>query len=93
MDISIYRDTFREIWGEDGALCAKIYLNDLIRGGEITEEQVQKWKEYKPAGICYQDYEGHWRMRKIPKLMISLGIWKTGGNKVNNTERTDEVEQ
>ena len=42
MDISIYRDTFREIWGEDGALCAKIYLNDLIRGGEITEEQYKE---------------------------------------------------
>ena len=68
-------------------------VNQLLKSGEITEEQVQKWKEYKPAGICYQDYEGHWRMRKIPKLMISLGIWKTGGNKVNNTERTDEVEQ
>lgn len=42
MDISIYRDTFREIWGENGALCAKIYLNDLIRSGEITEEQYEE---------------------------------------------------
>lgn len=42
MNFSIYRNTFREILMEDSALCAKIYLNDLIRGGDITEEQYKE---------------------------------------------------
>lgn len=66
-------------------------VNQLLKSGEITEDKIQRWKEYKPAAVCFQDYEGHWRMRKVSKLMITLGIWKTRDNKVNNTKAPDDL--
>ncbi len=42
MCIELYKRTFKEIYEEDGALCARIYLNDLIRGKDITEEQYKE---------------------------------------------------
>ena len=42
MNISIYITTFKEILIEDGVICAKIYLNDLVRGGDITQEQYKE---------------------------------------------------
>lgn len=39
MDINIARRTAQEICYEDGMMCARIYLNDLSRSGDITWEE------------------------------------------------------
>lgn len=39
MDINLVRQTAMEILYDDGMMCARIYLNDLARSGDISWEE------------------------------------------------------
>lgn len=55
----------------------------LVAGGLLTAENSQKWRTYVPNAIAYEDKEGQWRIKKVTKLMLFLGIWKS--NKAGQT--------
>ena len=48
----------------------------LIEGGFLNSNNIQKWGEYVPNAIAYEDKDGQWRIKKITKLLLFLGIWK-----------------
>lgn len=51
-------------------------LNQLIGASILKESNMQKWGEYVPNAIAFEDNEGQWRIKKITKIMLFLGIWK-----------------
>lgn len=53
-----------------------IQYNKLVESKMITEENTQKWGEYRPNAICFIASDGTLRIKKVAKLMIFLGIWK-----------------
>jgi hypothetical protein len=53
----------------------------------FNESQVQKWGEYNPNAIVFIDYAGRYRVKRIAKIMIGLGIWKP-----NNARKSTVVE-
>ena len=53
----------------------------------FNESQVQKWGEYNPNAIVFVDYAGRYRVKRIAKIMIGLGIWKP-----NNARKSTVVE-
>jgi hypothetical protein len=55
----------------------------LVTGGLLTPENSQKWRTYVPNAIAYEDKDGQWRIKKVTKLMLFLGIWKN--NKVGQS--------
>lgn len=55
--------------------------NQLVTSGLLTANNSQKWGTYVPNAIAYEDKEGQWRIKKVTKLMLFLGIWKS--NKSN----------
>lgn len=56
----------------------------LVTGGLLTSNNSQKWGTYVPNAIAYEDMEGQWRIKKVTKLMLFLGIWKN--NKGNQSK-------
>lgn len=56
----------------------------LVTGGLLTSNNSQKWGTYVPNAIAYEDREGQWRIKKVTKLMLFLGIWKN--NKGNSNK-------
>ena len=70
-------------------------VKQLISSGYLTENNMQKWGTYVPNAIAFEDRDGQWRCKKITKIMLYLGIWKTNksnfnkqvvNNNNNNTE-------
>lgn len=51
--------------------------NQLVTGGLISADNSQKWGTYVPNAIAYEDKDGQWRIKKVTKLMLFLGIWKS----------------
>lgn len=51
-------------------------VKTLLDKGLITEESIQRPKEYKPNAIVFQDNEGQYRCKKVTNIMITLGYWK-----------------
>jgi hypothetical protein len=52
--IELYKKTAMEILKEDGYLSAKIYINDLRRGKDITKEQADQLSRE----IITEDFDG-----------------------------------
>lgn len=52
-------------------------IKQLISGGYLNDGNMQKWGTYVPNAIAFEDREGQWRIKKITKLMLTLGIWKS----------------
>lgn len=55
----------------------------LVTGGLLTSNNSQKWGTYVPNAIAYEDKEGQWRIKKVAKLMLFLGIWKNNKGSQN----------
>lgn len=53
----------------------------------FTQAEVQKWGEYNPNAVVFIDYAGRYRVKRIAKIMIGLGIWKP-----NNARKSNVVE-
>lgn len=53
----------------------------LVDKGILTDENTQKWSEYKVNAICFQDSYGVYRCKKISKIMLELGIWSNNKTK------------
>ena len=56
-------------------------VKQLVSGGFLNDNNMQKWGTYVPNAIAFEDREGQWRIKKVTKLMLFLGIWKS--NKAN----------
>ena len=56
----------------------------LVTGGLLSDSNSQKWGTYVPNAIAYEDREGQWRIKKVTKLMLFLGIWKNNKANQNN---------
>ena len=56
-------------------------LNQLISANMLNDNNMQKWGTYVPNAIAFEDKEGQWRLKKITKLMLFLGIWKSSKSK------------
>ena len=56
-------------------------VKQLVSGGFLNDNNMQKWGTYVPNAIAFEDREGQWRIKKVTKLMLYLGIWKS--NKAN----------
>lgn len=51
-------------------------VNELISGGLLSDNNMQKWGTYVPNAIAFEDRDGQWRIKKVTKLMLFLKIWK-----------------
>lgn len=58
----------------------------------FNESQVQKWGEYNPNAIVFVDYAGRYRVKRIAKIMIGLGIWKPNNARKNNVVENVEAQ-
>ena len=56
-------------------------VKQLVSGGFLNDNNMQKWGTYVPNAIAFEDRDGQWRIKKVTKLMLFLGIWKS--NKAN----------
>lgn len=61
-------------------------VKQLISGGFLNDNNMQKWGTYVPNAIAFEDREGQWRIKKVTKLMLFLGIWKS--NKANTANQS-----
>jgi len=52
-------------------------FNKLREQKLLNDYNVQHHGEYVPRAVCFIDGSGQCRIKKDPKLMIALGIWKT----------------
>ena len=52
-------------------------FNSLKEAGILNENNIQKWREYVPKAVCFIDQYGNYRVRKITKVMVHLGFWKS----------------
>lgn len=57
-------------------------VKQLVSGGFLNDNNMQKWGTYVPNAIAFEDREGQWRIKKVTKLMLELNIWKS--NKAKN---------
>ena len=64
-------------------------VNQLRTGGFLNENNSQKWGTYVPNAIAFEDREGQWRVKKITKLLLFLGIWKS--SKVKKAMDADNI--
>ena len=58
----------------------------------FNESQIQKWGEYNPNAIVFVDYAGRYRVKRIAKIMIGLGIWKPNNARKNNVVENVEAQ-
>lgn len=56
-------------------------MKQLKNGGFLDDNNTQAWGTYVPNAIAFEDRTGQWRIKKVTKLMVFLGIWKS--NKAN----------
>ena len=56
-------------------------LNQLISANMLNDNNMQKWGTYVPNAIAFEDRTGQWRIKKITKMMLYLGIWKSNKSK------------
>lgn len=59
-------------------------VKQLISNGFLNDNNMQKWGTYVPNAIAFEDREGQWRIKKVTKLMLHLGIWKSNKANMNN---------
>lgn len=60
---------------------SRTQFEQLKTEGFITEENFQKWGEYVPKAIAFEDSFGQKRIKKITKMMVFLNIWKGNRSK------------
>ncbi len=58
-------------------------VKQLVSGGFLNDNNMQKWGTYVPNAIAFEDREGQWRIKKVTKLMLFLEIWKSNKANVN----------
>ena len=58
-------------------------VKQLVSNGFLNDNNMQKWGTYVPNAIAFEDREGQWRVKKITKLMLFLGIWKSNKGNMN----------
>lgn len=51
-------------------------VNTLLETGVITDDMIQRPKEYKPKAVVFMDDEGQYRCKKVTGIMVALGYWK-----------------
>ena len=67
-------------------------VKQLISSGYLTENNMQKWGTYVPNAIAFEDRDGQWRCKKITKIMLYLGIWKTNKSSFNKQVVNNNIE-
>ena len=55
----------------------KSQLDNLIEKKYVSPEQIQHPNEYRPNAIVFIADDGVIRIKKIARIMIELGYWKT----------------
>lgn len=63
--------------------------NLLVSKGYITSQNTQCWGEYVPNAVCFQDWTGQWRIKKVTKMMFELGLWKENNRRKYNYIRPE----
>lgn len=58
----------------------KQYKN-LLDNNYINEDNIQRWGQYNPKAICYENQFGEYRVAKIASIMMFLGLWKDNKRK------------
>lgn len=53
----------------------------LYENGYVNDKNIQKWGEYNPKAICYENAFGEYRVIKITSIMLFLGLWKDNKRK------------
>ena len=64
-------------------------VNQLVSANMLNDNNMQKWGTYVPNAIAFEDREGQWRVKKITKLLLFLGIWKS--SKVKKAMDADNI--
>lgn len=67
--------------------------NLLVSKGYITPQNTQRWGEYVPNAVCFQDWTGQWRIKKVTKMMFELGLWKENNRRKYNYIRPENNTQ
>ena len=70
-----------------------VQYNQLVNKGYITPQNTQRWGEYVPGAICFQDWTGQWRIKKVTKMMFELGLWKENNRRKYNYIRPENNTQ
>lgn len=69
-------------------------LKKLQEKGMLNEQNMQRWMQYVPNAIAFQDAFGQWRIKKVTKIMIELGLWKDNRQRrYYNNYRNNQTKQ
>lgn len=63
-------------------------INQLVSANMLNDNNMQKWGTYVPNAIAFEDREGQWRIKRITKIMLFLGIWKSSKAKSVQSSET-----
>ena len=63
-------------------------INQLVSANMLNDNNMQKWGTYVPNAIAFEDREGQWRVKKITKILLYLGIWKS--SRAKNIQQNNE---
>lgn len=64
----------------------------LVEGGFLNDNNSQKYGTYVPNAIAYEDKDGQWRIKKVSKLLLFLGIWKNNKKPMNGNYNKNQTE-
>ena len=63
-------------------------VSQLVSANMLNDNNMQKWGTYVPNAIAFEDREGQWRIKRITKIMLFLGIWKSSKAKSVQSSET-----
>ena len=63
-------------------------VNQLVSANMLNDNNMQKWGTYVPNAIAFEDRGGQWRVKKITKIRLYRGIWKS--RRAKNIQQNNE---
>ena len=69
-------------------------IKQLKEKGILNDDNIQLWGKYVPNALAFQDAFGKWRVKKVAKIMLELGIWTNNKTKQkSNTPKELSLEE
>lgn len=56
-------------------------FKELLSKKLVSRDKLQNWGAYVPNAEAFEDSYGVWRVRKLPAIMMELGIWSENKNR------------
>ena len=65
----------------DLQLITQEQYDKLVQTGALKENKIQQWGTFVPRALCFINQFGEYRIRKVPHLMIPLGLKQNMGKR------------